>query len=384
MLEVGFRGGTLPDFRQLNLIAKTAEQMANVTVSSHLKGISDNGKTFLTNTVYHTQLKDRLMLVAVYISESSLTIPAYDYPILTAVHDYNNNNLLAQFTLISNVAEEFIKDIYGFSIKVTMIKTSYSVSSGAIDKRLKIGFSPIGTSKDFDATYFNSMFIMQVNSGLVAIDKLLDGGLSDYTWINKIKEAFRLNQSYNIAIFDVSGSKTYSDYMIKYFNYYNDLYEVGTISGETTDIGFLVANSDIDGDSLYRYFLESFVTSGALFDFSRFHQTQLNFNKIDLANHKNIIKNGLYLTTTDTFNLAINSISDDALNSYDLIMLKRDFANRLQGKLFYPVVGTSLITTGNAEVPVNLNITMNNNIDDEDFAYELELINGYKLKFAIR
>ncbi len=374
MLEVGFRGGTILDFRQLNLIAKTAEQMANVNICSHIKGLSDNGKVILTNTIYQTQLKDRLMLVAVYASSSTLSLPSYQYPILTAVTDHNSNNLLAQFTFISNVSEEFDKVIDGVTYKITLAKTSYAVLAGGINKRLKIDFSPRGASeKDFDASFFNSMFVMQVDSVLTQISQLSDQELSDYAWFNKVKQAFRLNQSYNLAIYNLAGDRINASNIFNFINYYNDLYEVGALSGVSPYVGVY----------LYDFFLTGVITTGTLFDYKVFTQTLLNFNKAGRYSAV-AINGGLYLTTTDTFNFAIDSITLDALNSYDLIMIKRDYANRLQGKLYYPVIGESLITTGNPVTPVNVNITMYNNINAEDYAYELELVNGYKLKFAIR
>jgi hypothetical protein len=377
MLRTGLKGGNLVDFRYINLIAKTAEQIANVNISSKIKGLSDAGKTNIANTIYHTQIRDRLTLVAVYVSSASLSSPSY--PFLNAVSDENGVNLLASYSSLGDALEEFDHEVDGAIYKVTFLKKTYAVDPSVLDKRGKYEIYPMALSfKDFDTTYLNSMFIMQIDANITDIDLLTESETSSYSYWNKIKEAFRLNMSYNMKCVDNNGNEVTSVAVARFLNYMNDFYECG---GDEVDY----YTSSIYGT--YPGFFEKTVTAGTSFSYTVFTQNNVNTRKLNQykvsPDQGDSIQGALYLTTTDTLNLAINSIFQDALNSYDLVMLNRDFANRLQGKLYYPTIGDSLVTTGNAECPIDLNIVMNNNIDNLNFNKELTLINGYKLKFSI-
>lgn len=383
MLELGLRAGNLPDYRQLNLIASTAEQMANVNIIAHIYGLSDNDRTGTNNSIYYTQLRDRLVIYTIFVSESSLS--TYLHPTLNSVYDIDNNDLTSNFVFISDTVEEFTKTVDEVDYKVTFLKTSYSVSSSAIDKRVKITFETITGAKDFGDTYFNSLVVMQVDSNLTTISSLSDEQVSDYSWINKVKEAFRLNMSYSLTC--VSEAIAYASYCrdtLRFMNYYNDLYELGAFTNFNPQI--VSSLSDIyDTGEFYNvvpYYLTGTITSGTVFDYKTMTQTSANFNK-GIEDEGRFINNALYLTTTDTFNKAINSTQYDALNSYDLIMINRDYANRLQGQLYYSILGGAIRTSENPNVPVNVNVIFKSNIDEIPLDYEVTLINNFKLKFGI-
>ncbi len=385
MLRTGLKGGSLPDYRYLNMIAKTAEQISNVNISSKILGLSDAGKTDAANYIYHTQLRDRITLVAVYVSSASLSSPSY--PSISAASDENGTSLLTNYSFVSDVSEEFDYIVDGVTYKVTFLKRTYAVAVAGVGKRTQYKIYPlIYPAKDFDATYLNSLFVMQVDSSLTGITLAEDETASSYVYLNKIKEAFRLNMSYNLACIDTLGSRTVNEGILSFISTYNDLYEVLSLTGELAYVGYEGGiNYDTGAVIIWDLHLISALTTGTLLDATIFEQSQTNINKLlNSYYRKNVqIANGLSLTTTGTLNLAVNSIFQDALNSYDLVMLNRDFANRLQGKLYYPTIGRSLVTEGNPEVPIDLNIVMSNNIDNMSFSHELTLINGYKLKFSI-
>jgi len=384
MLRTGLKSGNLADFRYLNMIAKTAEQISNVNICSKILGLSDAGGTDTANYIYHTQIRDRITLVSVYVSSSSLSSPSY--PSISTAVDENGTSLIGSYNFISAVLEEFDHVVDGITYKVTFLKKTYAVAIAALNKRVRLKIYPLSSSaKDFDATYLNSMFIMQIDSSLTGITLAEDEVVASYEYINKMKEAFRLNMSYNLAVIDTLGNKQLNYSILNYLNVYNDLYEVLSLTGERAYIGYEGATSFETGTAIiWDLFLQSTITAGTLLDYTIFTQTQTNINKLlDRYYLDTRIANGLSLTTTDTLNKSINSIYQDALNSYDLVMLNRDFANRLQGKLYYPTIGRALVTEGNPETPIDLDIIMNNNIDNMNFSHELTLINGYKLKFSI-
>jgi len=385
MLKTGFKAGMLVDYNILNQVILTAEQMSNVNICSKILGLSDADGTDTANYFYHTQLKNILCLVSVYVSDTSLT--GATYPSLSSAFDESNNNLISNYSLISNLSEEF--DYVGTekTYKVTFLKTSYSVSAGGIGKRTKYKAYPISSSaKDFDNSLLNSMFVMQISNSLTSISLLEDDTISDFTNINKIKEAFRLNMSYNLISEDVNGKTTGGANIPEHIDLINDLYEIGSLTGDIPEIARI--NTYNLEDVTFIHHLEKTTTSNTLFDYSVFTQNQDNQIKIgrlvpSIYSTYIGVSKGIYLTTTDTFNLAINSISQDALNSYDLVMILRDYSNRLQGKLYYPTIGNYISTVGNPNVPIDLQITFNNNIDNLKFDYELTLVNNCKLRFAI-
>jgi len=373
MLSTGIRAGTIPDYLMLNKFARTAEQMSNINIIAHIKALSDNQKTDTSNTIYFTQLRDRIMLLSIYISVAPLS--SINYPVLGDIKDENGNVLTTDFTHISNQTETFNINIDENDYILTFVKASYSVAPASIGKRVQAIVNPISTAKDFDDTYLNSLLVLQLDSVKEEIAMLQDGGLSSSVWLNKIKTALNKNFSYSLAVFDIAGNKTRSDNTFEYINNYNDLYEIGGLNGYQSYISMF--------DDVGSAFLIGTLTTGTNFDYTNIEQSTANFNKTKGLNSARLMGE-TYLTTTDTLSFSISSSTNAPLNSYDLIQIRNDIANRLQGRLYYPVIGVSLLTEGNAGSPVNADLIFKNNIDSINFNYSVELISGYRLRFAVK
>lgn len=388
MLLTGFKGGNVLNNLRLNKLIDTAEQVSNINVCSHIKGLSNDNGNNGTNTIYHKQERDRLVLVAVYFSTTSLTTDTY--PSLLNVTGMNGVDEASSFLYTSSDTEifNFVKDDVDYIL--TVKKTIYSVSIGGL-KRLKFTFKPM-LPKNWAGEKLNSMYVIQYDSVNTSIERTIEEGLSGITSLNQVKEAFRKRQSYNLTCEGINASYAQDNRFWKNILVQEDLYEFGIPASSTLrflDTAFTPPRS---------YQISSTKTTGTTFSYSVADIGDLNFRQFDWfrrsdtsSHHRLETFDGInysnlspyYLYTNSTKNLAINSITNDALNSYDLVMLYRDYSKRLQGRLLYPTIGIGVITTESTGAINFLDMIIKNREANADYDRYFTLTSGYKVKFAI-
>lgn len=398
MLLSGLKGGNLLNNIKLNKIFSTAEQMTNINVCSHIKALSNGGGLDHNNYIWHTQKRDRLVLVAVYFSGTGLI--SATYPALGQALDLNGVDYTSAFVNPNYDTETFDFTRGTGSYRLTIKKTTYEVSAAG-NKTLRFKFIPL-TPKSWVGEKLNSMYIIQFDSIKIDIANTIDGVVALKTDFNLVKQAFRKEFSYNLKIVDANNVATNANNMIPFISTENDLTEIGVPVNKRLRY---LTKQEVFSPFYAAQMIASSLTTGTLFSNEQFISSYFDLysrlkNDATLAEFKlgmlfpylnefgtvayEYRPGGmLYLTTATTENKALDSIDNDALNGYELTMLGNDYSDRLQGALFYPVIGQTLLTDDDTGGVYLFDMVIKNNLTDAFFDLSFTLTSGYKVKFAI-